>query len=171
MNDLYLKELTDLHNDVALSYLIKRDLYGTNPNFPIITPFNSENKYGYFTYAIGRDSYRYSRVYDKFSIDKIKYGYTLEKTNSLILLCRSIKLFSNNESDNGKKNLKSQTDTSKLKKYCVFQDPFSKVAEKGANDILKDFDTISAANEYAEKVCQMEKVSILVAFVKDKIIW
>ncbi len=171
MENSNLTELIDLHLQAASSYLIKKDLFGTNPTFPIITPFNSENKYGYFTYAIGRDSFRYSRLYDKFEAGKVKYGYTLEKTNSLILICRSIKLFRNDSSGGEFKNLDSHIDLSQLKKYCVFQDPFSKTAEKGALDILKDFDTINGASQYAEDILRNENVSTLVAFIKDKIVW
>jgi hypothetical protein len=76
------------------------------------------------------------------------------------------------EKDISFKNFGSVTPEQSLEtKFCVFQNPYTKLFQHGSHDILKTCSTHEEANEFAFSFTKAEGVATLIARVKFQINW
>lgn len=158
------------HVQLAESFVFKKDAFGQNP-FPFQNPFNSDGIYGYFAYVTNRLSNRYSRLYDEITNEKIKYGCKFIKGGAHILVCKSIIYYlgaNNIDYDDGV----AEINTVNLSgKYCIFQDPLSKIVKHKGNDIIRSFKSLADAKKFALDFTETKGYSTLVVEIVDQMKW
>ncbi|MEI6948042.1 hypothetical protein V9K67_12665 [Paraflavisolibacter sp. H34] len=170
--ELQLNELIKSHIEIQKHNLIEWNSFRNKSHIGAI-PFGNKDLHGDFIYNENKINKRYSPLFEALNDEGYIHDNCLMDTGyTTLIVCRKIGATKGNKEISFKHYSSFTKVEGKIEnRFCVFQDPLTKLSQHGHFDILGIYPTADEAQTFSLHFTRSEEISTVIAKIKFCITW